>query len=67
MTIDELRDWHIQKAKRYAVLALNVKAPTAGEVHRKRAELQRQAEFHSDAVHAIDDAAAHGVTEVPRG
>jgi hypothetical protein len=59
MTLDELREWHFNKAKRHAMLAANVKATTAGEAHRRRSELQRQAEFHSDAVYAID--AARGV------
>ena len=67
MTLEELRQWHISKAKRHAVLAANVKAATAGEAHRKRNELQRQAEFHSDAVYAIDAALTPRVraVEVP--
>ena len=64
MTLEELRQWHISKAKRHAVLAANVKAATAGEAHRKRNELQRQAEFHSDAVYAIDAARTRGVTRL---
>lgn len=52
--LDELRQWHAKKAERHIQSAAIVKAATAGELHRKRAELRRQAEFHLNAVRVID-------------
>jgi hypothetical protein len=52
--LTELRQWHAMKAERLCRQAANLREATAGETHRKRAELKRQTDFHLAAVRALD-------------